>query len=94
MVAGPLRPDNGCMTNNEKTPDEQDIGTPTLLLVAAASVVVAVVAVVIVGATDTVYAGVLALAVVLAGLVAVTATMSRQLGQSGEPVRQRRRPTQ
>jgi protein-S-isoprenylcysteine O-methyltransferase Ste14 len=57
----------------------EDVGTPTLLLVAAVAVLAGVVAVVVAGSTGTAWAVVLALVIVVAGLVAVSATMVRQM---------------
>jgi uncharacterized membrane protein YdjX (TVP38/TMEM64 family) len=57
----------------------EDVGTPTLLLVSAIAVLAGVVAVVVAGASGTAWGVVLALAVVVAGLVAVSATMARQM---------------
>ena len=57
----------------------EDSGTPTLLLVAAAAVLAGVAAVVVAGSTGATWAVVLALAIVVVGLVAVSATITRQM---------------
>ena len=64
--------------------DIDDAGTPTLLLVAALGVLAGVVAVVLAASSGTAWSTVLALVIVVVGLVAVSATIARQLDDPGD----------
>jgi hypothetical protein len=74
-----MRPDTAVHRPDEQAPD--DVGTPTLLLVAVSGILAAVAAVVLAGAIGTTLSVVAAIVIVLVGLTAVTATITRQLGQ-------------
>jgi hypothetical protein len=72
--------------HNQDKQGTEDVGTPTLLMVAAVAVLAGVVGVVVAGSTGSAWAVVLALVIVITGLVAVSATITRQLNDadSGE----------
>jgi hypothetical protein len=82
----PRRQENAM--KSQPSPDDgrrttvRDVGTPTLLLVAQVGVLGGVVGVLLVGASETTWSLLVAMVIVLVGLVAVAATMTRQLGEA------------